>query len=186
MNDEKIIELYFARSEDAITETDRKYGTCCRRTAFGILGSHEDSDECVNDTYMKVWDAIPPERPAKLGAFVVRIVRNIALDLFRRRSSVKNGGGYNSVDFEEIAECLPAAETVESAVNRQAVLNAVQKFLSGLPKEKRVMFVRRYFYCCTCAEIADELGISEGKAKVTLQRTREKLREYLEKEGIGI
>ena len=186
MNDEMIIELYFARSEDAITETDRKYGECCRTTAFGILGSHEDSEECVDDTYMKLWDTIPPSRPEKLGAFVIRVCRNTALNLLKAKGRLKKGGGYGCIDFEEIAEILPAAETVESTADSNEALRAVEKFVMSLSREKRMMFMRRYFYFRTCAEIAEELGVTEGKVKMTLQRTREKLRRYLEKEGIDI
>ncbi len=186
MNDDRIIELYFARSEDAITETDRKYGGACRSMAYNILGSHEDAEECVSDTYMRVWETIPPKRPSKLGAFVVGIARHVALDLYRAANRLKNGGGYNSVGYDEIADCLPAAETVESTVDRAAVLNAVEKFLSELPRDKQIMFVRRYYYCSTCGEIARDLHTTESSVKMSLMRLREKLRKYLEKEGISI
>lgn len=186
MNDNEIIELYFSRSEDAITETDKKYGVACRSTAYNILGSHEDSEECVNDTYLKVWEVIPPQRPARLGSFVLRIVRNLAVNMFRSRRTMKNGSGYLSVGFDEIAEFLPSQETVESAVDRQAVLAAIERFLKSLPRNKRIMFVRRYFYCSTYGEIAESLHTTEGNVTMTLRRTREKLRKFLEKEGIGI
>ena len=186
MNDEKIIELYFARSEDAIAETDKKYGECCRKTAYGILGNREDSEECTNDTYLKVWDVIPPQKPARLGAFVLRILRNIAIDLLRHRSFSKYGGGYGTVGYDEIADCLPSPESIEGAADRMAVRRAVEKFLSALPREKQIMFMRRYFYCRTCTEIAHDLNMTEGKVKMSLQRMRGKLREQLEKEGIGI
>lgn len=186
MNDEKIIELYFARSEDAIAETDRKYGGVCRKTAFGILGDSGDSEECVSDTYMKVWSVIPPQRPVKLGAFVVRIVRNLALDMRRKQKTLKSGEGFGCVPLDEIAGCLPSRETTESQADEREVLKAVETFLRELPKNKRVMFVRRYFYCRTCADIADELHTTEGKVTMTLYRIREKLRKYLEKEGIDI
>ena len=186
MNDNEIIELYFSRSEQAITETDKKYGGICRSAARSILGSHEDSEECVNDTYLKVWEVIPPQRPEKLGAFVLRITRNLALNMFRSRKTQRNGSGYNAIDFDEIAEFLPASETVESAVDRRAVLAAIERFLRSLPKKKRIMFVRRYFCCSTCREIAEDMHITEGNVTMTLKRTREKLRVFLEKEGIGI
>lgn len=186
MDDEKIIELYFARSEDAITETDRKYGECCRNTAYGILGSREDSEECTNDTYMKVWNVIPPQRPAKLGSFVMRIVRNLAIDIYKKRNAVKNRNGYNTVSFDEISEFLPVSENVESIADRNAVLKAVESFLQTLPRDKRIMFVRRYFYCSKYGDIAKELHTTEGNVTVTLRRIREKLRSYLEKEGIEI
>ena len=186
MNDDRIIKLYFERSEDAITETDKKYGGACRSVAYNILGSHEDSEECTNDTYMKVWDAIPPKKPVKLGAFVVTIARNLALDMYKAANRIKYGRGYKSVDFDEIALCLPAKESVESEVDRKAVLNEVEKFLSKQPRDKQIMFIRRYFYCSTYAEIAGDLNTSEDRVRKTLVRMREKLREHLEKEGIAI
>ncbi len=186
MNDEKIIELYFARSENAITETDKKYGESCRKTAYSILGSHEDSEECTNDTYLKVWDVIPPQRPTKLGAFVMRILRNLAIDLLRHRTAFKSGGGYCSVGYDEIAECLPSSESVESTADRNSARKAVEKYLSSLPRDKKIMFMKRYFSCCTYADIAEDLNMTEGKVKMSLQRMREKLREHLEKEGIVI
>ena len=186
MNDERIIELYFTRSEDAISETDKKYGGVCRSTAYGILGSHEDSEECVNDTYMKVWNVIPPQRPAKLGSFVLRILRNLAIDMFKSRKTARNGSGYSAVSFDEIAEFLPVSENVESIADRNAVLKAIERFLLTLPRDKRIMFVRRYFYCSKYGDIAKELHTTEGNVTVTLRRIREKLRSYLEKEGIEI
>ncbi len=186
MNDEKIIELYFARSEAAITETDRKYGACCRSMTMNILGSREDSEECVNDTYLKVWDTIPPERPARLGAFVIRIARNLAFDLRKAKNRLIRGGGFESVSFDEIAECLPAASDTESTADSRAALAAVEKFILSLSREKQTIFMRRYFYMQSCADIAAGLGISEGKVKMILKRTRDGLREYLGKEGIEV
>ena len=186
MNDNDIIELYNARSEDAISETDKKYGGACRHTAYNVLGNREDSEECVNDTYLKVWNVIPPERPLKLCAFIMRIVRNHAIDMCKKRGRLKSGSGYQTVDFDEIAEFLPAANTVEGDVNRKALLKAIETFLFRLPKDKRVMFVRRYFYCSTYSDIAADLHMTESAVTSTLRRTREKLRAHLEKEGIEI
>ncbi len=186
MTDDRIIKLYFDRSESAIIETDRKYGGACRIVAYNILGSHEDSEECTNDTYLKVWDVIPPQKPKKLGAFVVCIARRIALDMYKAAKRIKNGGGYKSVDYDEIADCLPASESVEKDVDRKAVITAVEKYLSTLPRDKQIMFVRRFYYCSTYREIADELNTTEDGVRMSLQRLREKLRKHLEKEGIGI
>ncbi|MBQ9382880.1 MAG: sigma-70 family RNA polymerase sigma factor [Ruminiclostridium sp.] len=186
MTDEKIIKLYFDRSEDAITETDKKYGGACRSVAYNILGSREDTEECTNDTYMEVWEVIPPKRPAKLGAFVVSIARHIALNMYAAANRIKNGRGYRSVGFDEIAECLPSKENVESEAEDKAVLKAVESFLSTLPREKQIMFVRRYYYGSTYGEIAADLNTGEDRVRMSLRRTREKLRKFLEKEGIGI
>ncbi len=186
MNDEKIIKLYFDRSEDAITETDKKYGGACRSVAYNILGSHEDTEECTNDTYLKMWEVIPPKRPAKLGAFVVAVARHIALNMYAAANRIKNGRGYSSVDFDEIAECLPAKESVESKIDDKTVLKAVERFLSTLSRGKQIMFIRRYYYGSTYGEIADDLKTNEDRVRMTLKRIREKLRKYLEKEGIDI
>ncbi len=186
MNDEKIIELYFARSEDAITETDKKYGGYCRTVTYNITGSREDSEECVNDTYMKVWNVIPPQRPPKLGAFVARIARNIAINLKRAREMQIRSGNYGAVRYDEISECLPSRENVERTADDRAVLGAIERFLSTLPRDRQIMFVRRYWYFSSYEDIASDLGRTEGQVKMTLHRTRIKLREYLEKEGIDI
>ena len=138
MNDNEIIELYNARSEKAIYETDRKYGRHCRNTAYNILHDREDSEECVNDTYLKVWNVIPPQRPAKFGAFIMRIVRNLAVDLSIKRGTLKNGGEFTPVSFEEIAEFLPAAESVESTVNSKAVLAEIWSQLM-IPQRRKTI-----------------------------------------------
>ena len=138
MNDNEIIELYNARSEKAIDETDKKYGRHCRNTAYNILHDWEDSEECVNDTYLKVWNVIPPQRPARFGAFIMRIVRNLAVDLSIKRGTLKNGGGSTPVSFEEIAEFLPAAESVESTVNSKAVLAEIWSQLM-IPQRRKTI-----------------------------------------------
>lgn len=186
MTDEKIIELYNSRSEEAITETDRKYGSYCRTLSLNITGSREDSEECVNDTYLKVWNIIPPQHPPKLGAFVVRICRNIALNLRRAKGRIKRSDEYDAVRYDEVSECLPSKENVESAFDERNAVKAIEHFLAGLPPQKRTIFVRRYFYMSSYADIAKDLGVSEGKVKMTVARTREKLREFLGKEGISI
>lgn len=186
MNDEKIIKLFFDRSETAIAETDKKYGGACRSVAYNILGNRGDSEECVNDTYMRVWDIIPPKHPTKLGAFVVGIARHIALDMRRASGRLKNGGALNAVDFSEISECLPAKDSVESSVDRRAVIAAVERFIASLPRDRQIMFIRRYFYCSTYDEIADELATTGERVRKILTRLREKLRKALEKEGIDI
>ena len=186
MTDDKIIELYNFRSEDAITETDRKYGAYCRTMSFNITGSREDSEECVNDTYMKVWSIIPPQHPPKLGAFVVRICRNIAINMRRAKGRIKRSDEYEAVRYDEVSECLPSKENVEETFDEHNAVKAIERFLSGLSPQKRSIFVRRYFYLSSYADIAKDLGVSEGKVKMTVTRTREKLREFLEKEGIEI
>lgn len=186
MEDEKIISLYKERSESAISETDKKYGARCRATAYNILQSREDSEECANDTYLRLWNAIPPAEPSPLAAFIYRIVRNIALDrvklLHRKRRAGEN---YTDV-YNEISDCIPSGENVAKSVEDKELTALIDRFLDTLSREKRTMFLMRYWNFCTVADIAKRLGISESKVKVTLMRTREKLREYLVKEGVEV
>ena len=186
MNDERIIELYFAREEAAITETDRKYGSYCRRVTLNILENSEDSEECVNDTYMKLWNAIPPKRPKSFGAFVAAAARNVALNMLRGRTAEKRGGKGVSLAFDEISDCLPSAQTVESVFDEKELVSALNSFLGSLDKKKRTVFMKRYFHFFSMSEIASDMGMSEENVRTTLFRTREKLRKFLEKEGISI
>lgn len=184
MEDEKIISLYVERSEDAITETDKKYGVRCRKTAYNILQNREDSDECANDTYMRLWNTIPPTKPSPLSAFIYRIVRNLALDrvkaALRKRRAENN---YTDV-YNELSDCIPAPDNVVKTVEGKELTEMIDRFLDTLGREKKVMFLMRYWNFSPVADIANRLSISESKVRVTLMRTREKLREYLEKEGI--
>lgn len=186
MKDKDIIELYFARSEKAITETDIKYGGYCRTVTYNILGNREDSEECVNDTYMRVWELIPPQRPDKLGAFVARIARNLAMDMLDRFAAAKRGGSSHALAYEEISECVPSSLSVERSVDENELAKIIESFVTSLPREKQKIFMKRYFHFCTVAEIAEQMHISQSKVKMTLQRTRAKLKEYLGKEGIEL
>ena len=186
MTDKEIIDLYFARSEEAIKETDKKYGGYCRTVTYNILGSYEDSEECVNDTYLKLWNLIPPHRPPAFGAFAARIARNIALDLCRLKGRTKRGGGLSEVDFDEVAGCLPSKDSVELTMDETAALKAVDAFLRSISREKRTMFIQRYWFFCTSAQIAKELHTTEGRVRMTIKRVREQLRAYLESEGIDV
>ena len=185
MKDSEIIDLYFARSEDAITETDKKHGSFCRSVTFGILGSREDSEECVNDTYMRLWELIPPQRPEKFRAFIARIARNLALNMLERLSAKKRGGRYGAA-YDELSESLPSPDTVEKCVDDKELSALLDKFLRSLDCEKQLIFLKRYWYLRTVSEIAAEMHLGESKVKMSLHRTREKLREYLEKEGVQI
>ena len=186
MNDNELIELYFSRAENAISETDARYGTYCRGLAFGILGSHEDSEECVNDTYLKLWNTIPPTRPLRFCAYIAGIARNLALNMRRAMTAKKRGGGDTELAFDEISECLPAKETVEDAYDGNELVRTLNSFLAGLTHEKQKIFMLRYYHFRSIADIASELNITEEKVRTTLHRTREKLRVYLEKEGIDV
>ena len=186
MDEKEIIELYWVRSELAIEETARKYGRFCHSIAYNILLNREDSEECVNDTYLHAWNAIPPRRPDKLSAFVGKITRNLALKKYEKNTAVKRGGGQVPLALEELAECIPSPDSVERQMNDQILAEVLNRFLAGLSSETRRIFLRRYWKLDTVNEIAQELGISESKVKMSLIRTRGKLRSFLEQEGIGL
>lgn len=186
MNDNEIIKLYFTRSEKAISESDKKYGAYCRGITYDILGDREDSEECVNDTYLKAWNSIPPQQPKNLGAFLSAIARNLALNLRRNKSRLKRGGGNVEAVYDELAECIADKRTVENQFDDRELIRLMNGFLAKLGKEKQIMFMKRYYHFRSISEIADEMNISEQKVKTTLHRVREKLKKELEKEGIEL
>ena len=186
MDDKQIIDLYWARSESAIAETDRKYGKFCHRIAYNILVNHEDSEECVNDIYLKTWSIIPPKRPVKFGAFLGKIVRNLALNRYEMLHTAKRGSGEVPVALDELAECIPDPNSVERTIDNRILADKLNIFLSELPKDTRKIFMRRYWELCSVKEIASVYGISESKVKMILFRTRGKLRTFLEREGIAL
>ena len=186
MEDREIVALYWAREERAIRESERKYGRYCRRVAAGVLGDREDCEECVSDTWLAAWNAMPPHRPEKLAAFLGRLTRNLALNRWSSRSAEKRGGGQTALALEELAECLPAPNQVERQVEDMELARAINRFLAGLAPEPRRLFVRRYWYMASIREIADAYALGESKVKMSLSRTRKKLRKFLEEEGIDL
>ena len=184
MDDRAIIELYNQRDENAITQTQNKYGRYCYSIAYSILRSNEDSEECVNDTYLKVWNAIPPKMPHIFSAFIGRITRNTALDRYEKNRAQKRDVGIE-LALDELSECISSEMTGDES-DEFVLKNAINGFLESLPKRTRIIFMRRYFYLLSIKEIADGLSMSESNVKVTLMRAREKFREYLENEGIVI
>ncbi|MBQ8834856.1 MAG: RNA polymerase sigma factor [Oscillospiraceae bacterium] len=186
MKDDGIIDLYWARSEEAISETDRKYGKYCRRIADNILNDMQDSEECVSDTYLKAWNAMPPQRPTRLSVFLGTITRNLALDKYRLGRAEKRGGGELVLALEELWECAAGAGGEEQLVEGMVVTQVLNCFLASLSRENRIIFLRRYWYVCSVKEIADGMRLSESKVKMSLLRSRNKLREMLEKEGISV
>lgn len=184
MDDQQIIELYWKRSDDAIAQTQKKYGRLCYKIAFNILGSHQDSEECVNDTYLRAWNVIPPERPEKLSAFLCRITRNQALKRYERNTAEKRGGGEIPLALEELSGCIPDPGSVTALTEQRELTRQLNGFLSGLNAENRRIFLRRYWGLESVRDIALDLALSESKVKVTLHRTRKKLKNYLEQEGI--
>ena len=182
MTDEQIVNLYWQRDEHALRESESAYGGYCRALAERFL-SAEDASECVNDAYLRAWNAIPPERPAHLRAFLAKLTRNAALDRLRAGSAEKRGGGEADAVLDELAEVVGAGETAESAVTAKELGETVNRFVRALPRREGDIFIRRCFFADTTAEIAKRYGMTESNVKVTLFRARKKLRIYLESEG---
>ena len=183
MEDNRIVELYLLRDERAIEQTAVKYGGRLRSLAFGILRDTEAAEECENDTYMDAWNAIPPHEPRSyLYPFLARIARHISLNRCRDRERLKRSA-YICELSAEMEQCIPAPDDLECRMDELVLREAINAFLGKLSREKRNVFVRRYFYLDTTADIAKRFGISESKVKTTLFRCRNGLREYLVKEG---
>ena len=186
MEDEKIVSLYLDRDERAIRMTSEKYGSRLRALSYGITADRQTAEECENDTYLQAWNRIPPNDPGTyLYAFLARITRHISIDRCRERDSLKRGGILAALDGET-ALCLPSPEDTESLASAEELGSAVSRYLRTLSKEKRVLFVRRYFYLDSVSAISKRCGVSESKVKTTLFRVRNELREYLEKEGYTV
>lgn len=184
MEDEKIVELYFQRDERAIAETDSKYGKYCYRIAYNILASAEDSEETVNDTYISAWEAMPPHRPSILSAFLAKITRRLSMKKLRFHTAQKRGGSTADLALDELAQCVPARGSVHEDIEAREVGAMIEKFLLKLRADDRRIFVCRYFYLETADDISKEFKYSRSKVYASLERTRERLREYLRKEGV--
>lgn len=186
MEDGEIIALYWARSESAIAETAGKYGAYCRSIAYHILCDAEDTEECVNDTYLHAWNAMPPQRPSRLSAFLGKITRNLSLDKYGYKMAAKRGGGQMPLVLDELLECIPVQGSVEQELEDRELVELLNHFLATLLPRNRNVFLRRYWYLNSVREIAADYGLGESNVKMILLRTREKLRRYLEKEGISL
>ena len=184
MEDEKIIELFFARSETAIRELDSKYGKVCYSISYNILNNNLDAEECVNDAYLGTWNAIPPQRPNPLLAFVCKIVRNISIMRHRTNTAMKRNSTYD-VSMNEIEECIAAFDDVEKAIEAKTLAQMIESFLDTLTVENRVIFIRRYWFSDTYAQIAEHVGMTEKNVSVRLTRVRKQMRKYFtEREGL--
>lgn len=184
MPDEEIIELFFARSENAIKELEAKYGRICLKTSYNILGNHSDAEECVNDSYLAMWNTIPPTRPEPLLAYLVRIVRNLSLKQYHKNHAIKRNSTYD-VASEELEEILASADTVESILEADELTREIEAFLDSMSQENRVIFVRRYWFYDDYAQIAKRIGITEKNVSVRLTRMRKQLRDYLLERGFS-
>lgn len=186
MEDSRIVQLYWDRDQEAIPATSEKYGSYCGSIARNILGSREDAEECVNDTWLRAWNAIPPARPSPLRAFLGRITRNLSLDRFRAGRATKRGGGRMEVLLDELGQCLPAGGSVEGDFDARETAAVITRFLDGLPPVQRQMFLRRYWFGDGVDDIARRFAMREGTVKSGLHRLREKLRRVLEEEGVAL
>lgn len=184
MDDKAIIDLYWERSEKAISETSTKYGAYCYTIAYNILSSREDSQESVNDTYLAAWNTMPPRRPASLSAFLGKMTRCISLDKWKQRSRLKRGGGEVAACLDELEECVSGGASLEDEVIRKETLSRVNRFLEDLPETERKVFLCRYWYADPVADIAQRFGFSQSKVASMLHRTRAKLKNQLAKEGL--
>ena len=182
MEDERIIDLYWSRSEEAISRSDEKYGRYCGSIAAGILSSREDREECVSDTWLRAWNVMPPQRPNRLAVFFGKITRNLSLDRWRRNHADKRV--QMPLALEELGDCIPAADPSADLTESLVVIEALNRFLEALPKESRVLFLQRYWYWSSIKDIAADCGMTESKVKMVLMRARNALRQQLEREGV--
>jgi len=183
VEDKRIVELFWQRSDDAVAETQRVYGKRLTAQALRILGSAQDAEECVNDALLRAWNAIPPHRPEALGAFLAKIVRGLAIDRLRAREADKRGGGEYLLSLEELSQCVGGTDT---AFEQGALTDAVGEYLRTLSPEARWMFLRRYFDFESIQDIARAANCTQSKVKSTLARARKGLRAHLEKEGFDL
>ena len=186
MEDNAILDLYFARDEQAITETDQKYGKYCYGIASRILPSREDCEETVSDTYYHTWNAIPPQRPDVFKLFLAKITRNLAFSRWRKLSAAKRGGGETELVLEELAGCIPGKEKVDDGLNAKELAKAIRTFLDTLPQREQDVFLRRYFYVEDPQTIAQRHKIHRRNVNLILSRTRAKLKAYLTQEGYDL
>jgi RNA polymerase sigma-70 factor (ECF subfamily) len=184
LEDRKIIDLYWERSETAIRETTNKYSRYCHAIAFNILQNHADAEECVNDAYHNAWNAIPPKRPNCLATFLGKITRNLALDKCKKYTAEKRGRGQMELALSELDEVLPSTTSVEQAIGEKEFVELLNRFLESLPQQKRMLFVQRYWYLLPIKTMAEQFSISESQVKSTLFRTRRELKSHLEREGV--
>lgn len=183
MEDEKIIELYWQRQEQALTETEKKYALYLTKIAWNILADRQDSEESVNDTYLAAWNAMPPQRPHVLSVFLGKITRRISIDRWRARHAEKRKPSEYALSLSELEDCISGESTPETELNVKLLGEAISRFLLALPKETRTLFVARYYFLDSLKEAAETSGMTESRAKSLLYRTRCALREHLGKEG---
>ena len=183
MRDEQIISLYWNRDEAAIRATDEKYGIYCLSIAVSVLADREDAEECVNDTWLRTWNSIPPARPSFLKQFLAKITRHLSFDKYRKKTAAKRGGGETALALEELGECIAGSGDAAAEMEAKELAIAINSFLQTIRRRDGDIFLRRYFYVETMEQIAERFGLSEQNVRAILSRSRRKLRDYLRKEG---
>lgn len=186
MEDRRIVDLYWQRDETAIAETENKYGRFCFSIANNILRNREDAKECVNDTWLGAWNAMPPHRPEILSTFLGKITRRLSLRKWRARTAEKRGGGSMELSIEELEECVPSGQRIDEGLETAELAEIISTFLEALPPEERRVFMRRYWYFDSIRDISRRFGFGESKVKMMLKRTRDKLLICLQKEEIWV
>lgn len=184
MEDIKIIDLFWQRNTSAIEETDKKYGSSCRRISRDILKNHEDAEECVDDSYMSLWNSIPPAKPVSFPAYLFRIVRNHSFNRIKEALAQKRGGGEAALILDELEGCIASDFSVERAYEVKETAEQINVFLFSLSRDDRIIFTCRYWLMLQTSEIANRLGFSESKVRTSLHRSRKKLHEHLLKEEL--
>ncbi len=185
MDDKQIVALYFDRNEQAIAETETKYGKYCYAIAIGVLSMHEDAEESVNDTWINAWNSMPPHRPSILSTFLGKITRRIAIDKWRRRTAEKRGGGEIALVLDELEDCIAHDSDVEKTLEKKRLEKVINRFVHKLPEKDQKVFLCRYFYMDSIESICRQFDFSESKVKSILYRTREKLRRVLIEEELA-
>ena len=178
IDDEKIIEMFFERSEQGIRELDNKYGKICHNLSYNIVGNRQDAEECVNDAYLGAWNAIPPAQPNPLLTYLCKIVRNISLKIYYRKKAAKRSSHY-TIAMEEIEACIADPNTVEAEIEARELARIIESFLDTMTVENRVIFMRRYWFSDSYKDIAEFVGLTEKNISVRLTRIRQKMKEYL-------
>jgi len=186
MDDARIVQLYWDRDEQAIPATADKYGNYCTTIAKNILGNREDAEECVNDTYLNAWNAMPPRRPSNLSTFLGKIVRNLSFNRYKHNTADKRDGGQAIVVLDEIAELVSDTDSVEQEIDRKELIKAIDEFLDRLPTDKKDIFVSRYWYFDSISDIAGRFRMTENNVSVTLNRLRHKLHNYILERGFEL
>ena len=185
LEDSKIVDLFFERSEQALTELSDKYEKLCKKISINILGSEEDALECINDSYLGMWNTIPPQKPDNLKFYLLRIVRNNAVKRFHSNTAKKRNSFYD-VALQELEGCLPSEDTIEKELLSDEITSLINSFLEAQSKVNRIIFVRRYYFSDSVAEISKRVNLTENNVSVRLNRMRKSLKNHLEKEGIKI